>query len=319
MHRASTSSRGEAATFFVTGGTGYLGSRLVRHLLGLGCMPVVLKRSYSDTRRIADLLPAITCIDLDSRPINAVFDDHECACVVHCATDYGRTSVSPAALVESNVVFPLRLFEAAADRGVPVFVNTDTVLDRQTSPYALSKAQFRDWFTDGTTTVQRVNVAIEHFYGPGDDTTKFVTSVLLRMLGGVSRIPLTPGAQLRDFIYIDDVVSAFERILARHVPAMSHRDPAEARDSSPMTSYYCVGSGDPVTIHDLMTLMRRLASREDIVLDFGAIPYRPHETMKSLVGLGALEALGWRPRIGLREGLTRTIHEERVRMARSAS
>jgi nucleoside-diphosphate-sugar epimerase len=57
------------------------------------------------------------------------------------------------------------------------------------------------------------NVVLEHFYGPGDDTSKFVTWVIRELLTNVDHIDLTLGEQKRDFIYIDDVVSAFIAII----------------------------------------------------------------------------------------------------------
>jgi len=58
-----------------------------------------------------------------------------------------------------------------------------------------------------------VNVALEHFYGPCDDDSKFVTYIIRNILGNVENLDLTMGEQKRDFIYIDDVIDAFEKII----------------------------------------------------------------------------------------------------------
>jgi len=213
----------------MTGATGFLGSQLARRLVAAGCGVVVLKRSFSDTRRIADLLASGTVAhDIDVRPLATPFLEHPIDCVLHCATDYGRRESTSAAIIEANLLLPLQLLELAVEHRVPCFINTDTKLDKRINAYSLSKRQFREWlatFADATTAV---NVPLEHFYGPGDDRTKFVSSMIGRMLSPDRSIALTGGDQLRDFIHVDDVVEAFVRIVERCV--------LEARPPAPPTA-----------------------------------------------------------------------------------
>lgn len=299
-------------TFAITGATGYLGSHLTRRLHQRGHKVVVLKRSGSNVARIADILPELSSYDLDIQPLDAVFEEQHYTCILHCATNYGRKAVSRASIIEANLVLPLRLLEAAIQHGTPFFVNTDTVLDKRVSAYSLSKRQFRDWLATLSASICGINIALEHFYGPADDTTKFVGEMVHRLLEGDTHIALTPGEQLRDFVYIDDVVDAFVTILEHTVttPAPSVSNAASA-DS--LLSYE-IGSGHPVSIREFMTTLRRLAGREDVALEFGAIPYRDNEVMYSQAGIGPLLALGWKPRIDLEEGLRRTIASEHLRM-----
>jgi nucleoside-diphosphate-sugar epimerase len=291
----------------IKGATGFLGSQLARRLVAAGCGVVVLKRSFSDTRRIADLLASGTVThDIDVRPLATPFLEHPIDCVLHCATDYGRRESTSAAIIEANLLLPLQLLELAVEHRVPCFINTDTKLDKRINAYSLSKRQFREWlatFADATTAV---NVPLEHFYGPGDDRTKFVSSMIGRMLSPDRSIALTGGEQLRDFIHVDDVVEAFVRIVERCV--------LEARPPAPTAGgvlTFEIGSGSPVSVRDFMLLLRRLADRPDVALDFGALPYRPNETMRSAADVAMITALGWTPRVGLEDGLRRTLAAER--------
>lgn len=299
-------------TFAVTGATGYLGSHLARRLHHLGHKVVVLKRTRSNVARIADILPAVKSYDIDIHGVDAVFKEQRYTCILHCATDYGRKDVSRASIIEANLVLPLRLLEAAIQHGTPFFVNTDTVLDKRVNAYSLSKRQFRDWLATLSASICGINIAIEHFYGPGDDATKFVGQMVRCLLGDDARIALTPGAQMRDFVYIDDVVDAFAMILGHHVmgppPASPGKESAE--------SFHCyeIGSGQPVSIREFMTSLRRLAGREQVALDFGAIPYRDNEVMYSQTNLGPLLAIGWKPKVSLEEGLRRTVSSEQKRI-----
>jgi nucleoside-diphosphate-sugar epimerase len=299
-------------TFAITGATGYLGSHLTRRLHQRGDKVVVLKRSGSNIARIADILPELSSYDLDVQPLDAIFEEQQFTCILHCATNYGRKAVSRTSIIEANLVLPLRVLEAAIQHGTPFFVNTDTVLDKRVSAYSLSKRQFRDWLTTLSASICGINVAIEHFYGPADDTTKFVGEMVHRLLEGDSRIALTPGEQLRDFIYIDDVVDAFATILEHTVTTL----PASGLQETSADSLLCyeIGSGQPVSIREFMTTLRRLARREHVALEFGVIPYRDNEVMYSQARIGPLLALGWKPRVNLEEGLRRTIASEQLQL-----
>lgn len=301
-----------AQTFAITGATGYLGSHLTRRLHQCGHRVVVLKRSRSNVARIADILPDLASYDIDVQPFDAVFKDQRIACILHCATDYGRKDVSRASIIEANLVLPLRLLETAIQHGTPFFVNTDTVLDKRVSAYSLSKRQFRDWLATLSTAIHGINVALEHFYGPGDDATKFVGEMVRRLLAGEPRIALTRGEQQRDFVYIDDVVDAFALILEHHVKPLPPAGPSEPSTAS--LACYEIGSGQAVSIREFMTVLRRLAGQLHVALDFGAIPYRDNEVMYSQARIAPLLSLGWKPRVSLEDGLRRTVASEQSRI-----
>ena len=283
----------------VTGATGFLGSHLARRLLGAGWDVVAAKRRTSPLARIQDLIGRVELVDIDTVQTESLFAGGRIDAVLHCATDYGRKEVSPPKIIEANLVLPLRLLEAASSSGAKVFVNTDTILDKRVSHYSLSKRQFADWLAVYSSKLAGINVALEHFYGPGDDPTKFVSRIVADIVGGAERIALTPGEQQRDFVYIDDVADAFMLLIER----------AEAL--GPGFHRYEVGSGRNISIKEFAGLAARLAGNRSTRLDFGAVAYRDNEVMESRVDIGALQALGWRPRVSLEEGLKRMIEAER--------
>lgn len=262
---------------------------------------IALKRASSRLDRIADVASRLRLLDADggcSEPVRAAAEEADL--VVHAATNYGRAGEPASAILETNAVFPLRLLEAAARGAHGIFVNADTSLPASAGAYALAKAQFRAWGERfaGDGSVRFVNVRLEHMYGPGDDPSKFTTHVIRGCIDNVPELPLTPGAQRRDFIYIEDVVSAFERIVT------------EALKPGPARREYGVGSGVAVTLREFAETVREL-SGSSTRLAFGARPYRPNEIMHSVADIRALQDLGWRCRYGLRGGLQETIQRER--------
>lgn len=294
-------------TFLLTGATGFLGSNLLRALLRQNARVIALKRTQSDTWRVSDVAGACTWYDLDQVPVEEIVAGNAIDVIVHCATDYGRRAVQPTEVIAANLTLPLRLLQAAAGGHVRAFVNTDTVLDKRVSYYSLSKRHFADWMTFFAEQFVCVNVALEHFYGPLDDRSKFVTRIVCDVLQETAAIDLTPGLQKRDFIYIDDVVAAFERIFEF---AMQTRSGYH---------HFEVGTNVAVPIRDFVAMVKRLTGNTATELRFGALPYRENEVMESHVDTSRLRGLGWAPQTALEEGLRRTIAVERSRLAACVS
>jgi len=289
----------------MTGATGFLGSKLLARFVAEPDQYEVtlLKRTSSDTWRIAELLPGLRSFDVDRVAARDVFAAARYDTILHCATDYGRKSVSRSTVLEANLVLPLKLLELGVDHGVRTFVSTDTMLDKNVSNYTLSKRQFREWLQNLSGRVAGINMSLEHFYGPGDDATKFVSSIIRSLLQSEPSIPLTAGLQTRDFIYIDDVVEAFLCVLR----SLGHETEGYFQ--------FEVGSGRSASIQDFVTAAKTACGNVVTHLAFGALPYRPNEPMEVSVDVAKLHALGWQARFDLPEGLRRTIEFERARLA----
>lgn len=289
----------DPTVLFMTGGTGYLGSHLLHKLVERGNTVFCLKRLSSDLSRVIDIAPQVNWVDLETTDFNDFFAHHKIEYILHCATDYGRKQVDPIRTIEANLILPLKLLHAAVTHGVSVFINTDTILDKGINNYTLSKKQFIDWLETYSDSIIGINVALEHFYGPGDDPSKFVTNVIQSLLSEVESIKLTPGHQKRDFIYIDDVANAFLKLIdnATSLRKKFYR--------------FEVGMGQSIEIKNFVTLVKKLSGNQNTHLDFGAIPYRKNEVMDSNVDISRLNALGWKPEISLEEGLSKTINIEK--------
>lgn len=140
-----------------------------------------------------------------------------------------------------------------------------------------------------------------YLFGPGDDPSKFTTRVTRQCLRNVGRLPLTSGAQRRDFIAVEDVVAAYQTIL-RNLEAIGRG-----------YSEIPVGSGRAVSIRALVETIRDLTGSRTR-LDFGALPQRDGEPMESKSDNSRLAALGWYPRTDLVDGLRRLVADERRRL-----
>jgi len=293
----------------LTGGTGFLGSAVLRALQRRGVPVVLLKRSVSDTWRIADLLdgrPGVTVHDVDRTPLEAAFANQAVEAVLHMATAYGRHGELLGDLLEANVLYPVRLLQAAVKNGAKVFLNTDTFsakvdeLPDGLAGYVLTKRHFRQCgeLLARAHGIRFVNLRVEHAYGPLDRSDKFVPTLVRALLTNQAEFELTPGEQVRDFIYVDDVVAACVTLLENH----------SALPGNPAT--VDVGTGSGRSLESMVRLARELCG-SSTELRFGALPYRAGELMHSVADTSVLRGLGWRPAVSLNDGLARTIEAAR--------
>lgn len=288
-------------TVLLTGVTGFLGSHLARALLAAGYDVVALKRKSSSLRRVQSIATDIVFFDIEGLDFDDFFRDcGKIDAIIHTATCYGRNNESVSQIFAANTEFPLRLLDAGNRAGVQLFFNTDTVLDKYLNLYALSKNQLLQWgkFFSMHEKIRFRNIRLEHFYGPDDEDTKFSTYVIKSCLGNVPELKLTPGEQKRDFIYIDDVVSAYLLLLEKM-----------DRFSNPFVEFD-VGSGHALSIREFVETVHRLAVSKTH-LAFGALPYREGEVMHSEADISGLAALGWHCRYSLETGLKQVIDQER--------
>lgn len=290
----------------LTGATGYLGSHLARAFVASGYKVAAFTRSSSDLSRLANILPELALYEREHGGLSAAFQETQFDAIIHTATCYGRNDEAPVEVFAANTAWPLQLLGTAATAGVPLFINTDTSLDRFINPYSLAKKQFREWgyLFAGQERLRFVNVVLEHFYGAGDLESKFVTRIIRRCLRNEFELELTAGTQRRDFIYIDDVVAAYLLL----VKAELSRDPGFQE--------YGLGSGVAVPVRDLVIMVKSLTG-SDSKLNFGAVPLRQNEIMDSQSDISGLQSLGWQPQVSLADGLAQAIKEEKELMERT--
>lgn len=289
----------------LTGASGFLGSALALYLKERGHHVFLLLRAQSSLQRLKGREEEFDCgrYRTDDELVTFV-QENEPEVIIHTACSYGRQGESTLQIYDANIRLGLLLLESIRNMGSSTtFINTGTILASDTSTYALSKNQFGQWArllaeqSDGR--LRFVDVLLQHMYGPDDDISKFTTHVLRTCQDNEPALKLTAGEQKRDFIYINDVVSAYEKILLK-VTQLEHVVEIE------------VGTGVAPSIREFVEIVHELtASRTE--LQFGVIPYRINEPMHCQANIERICALGWSPSFDLRAGLKKTIEEEVIR------
>ncbi len=103
----------------------------------------------------------------------------------------------------------------------------------------------------------------------------------------------TDGMQERDFVYVDDVVDAFCRVIDRRVAGVQVLN---------------LGGGQPVRVRDVLIEVARSLDAESL-FKLGARPRRPGEPDRQVADIqSARDLLGWSPKIDWREGVKRIVN-----------
>jgi CDP-paratose synthetase len=288
----------------LTGPGGFLGSALVRFWAERGHDLWLLARPSSCLDRLEDVLATVKVMRASTPDeLAAVVREAMPDAIVHTACSYGRKGESALDVMDANMRLGVSLLQAVLERnsleGTPptLFLNTGTVLESGVNLYSLSKTQFSAWGAAlAASTLQRlkfIDIRLQQMYGPGDDDIKFIAHVIEACRQNVPRLALTMGEQLRDFIHIDDVVQAYDRILERQY---------EFAESDAID----VGCGDAVTMRSFVEQVKQVTGAET-VLEFGAVAYRTKEAMLCVADTKRLRSLGWHPTVPLTIGLRRLI------------
>ena len=286
----------------ITGASGFLGSALALHFLDAGHRVALLLRPTSQLSRLHGREGSFALGRCGSdQEIDEFINSIEPDVVIHTACAYGRQGESLVTINDANLRFGLVILQSVLSVKKPVtFINTGTVLEANVSPYALTKHQFAQWgrflALQYSHQLRFVNVLLQHMYGPGDDLSKFTTHVLNTCHRNEPALKLTAGEQKLDFIYIDDVVSAYSTLL-------------EKRNELTTTLDIDVGSGAAPSIREFVQTAHKLTGSKT-ELQFGALPYRPNEPFHLQADISRMNVLGWQPKFNLERGLRRTLELE---------
>jgi CDP-paratose synthetase len=286
-------------TILITGINGYLGSSLAKRY-SKDYKIIGLEYSLKDLFRLEGTQFEVYA-SKDGIPDN-LFYNHSIDGIIHTATFYGRNNESNGQITYANMYLPQLLLEKALQNNCSFFINTDTVLDRFTSNYALSKKQFKDWlqFYANLKIIKVINLQLEHFYGPGTNTSNFITSMVQKMLVNEISISLTRAEQNRDFLYIDDLLDVYGMMLEKQTQFNYFEE-------------FNVGTGINTNLKQILEFIK-VNTKSNSVLEYGAISYRQNELMDSNNDITKLKELGWSHKFKIEEGLLQVIEFEKSRL-----
>jgi nucleoside-diphosphate-sugar epimerase len=287
----------------VSGGAGFVGSAVVRHLAARGVAVGCVLREDSDSS-VVDAMAAVLRHDGTSEQLHDLVRGFAPHAIIHLASyfvaEHRTADVEP--LIRSNLLFAAQLVDAAAAAGVSQFVNTGTAWQHYDGPdynpvclYAATKQAFDDIlrYYRERFGLRVVTLQLSDTYGPGDARKKLLP-LLVECLKTGQPLKISAGEQRVDPVFISDVVDAYVRALEIVGGLMPG---AEA--------VFGVSGAEQPRLRELVALLEREA-RAKLDVRWGERPYRTREVMVPWQG-PALP--GWRPRIDLASGIRQLLGE----------
>lgn len=305
----------------VTGGSGFIGSHLVRRLLAEGAEVGVTVRygNVIKNERLKWCWDRLHVIEADLRNRGAleavrVFQPDV---VFHLAAynHVGQSFVQVEECFDVNAKGTANLFDLCAQSSRFVYISSSEVYGHQPgvpfvetmepqplSPYATTKYAGELYCRMHQRMERQARTVILrpfNAYGPYQSSKAILPELIVGCLRGLP-IECTPGEQTREFNFVDDLVEGFLR-------AASVETPVEG----PVN----LASGQEVAIRDLLHLIAKLTGTKS-ELRIGALPYRPNEIWRMRGdNTRARKLLGWEPQTSLEEGLRQTVQWFRAQMA----
>ena len=302
----------KGSKIIVSGGSGFVGQHLVRRLADLGFEIFIFTRDDTKISQDGDIQNILVSY-LDeyslSQKLRQVEPDH----IVHLSSSRDRKSFKDCSISQFNddVATDLNLIMACSRLqqlksfvyfGTADIYSDDGVLTTKSpvvpkNPYGLQKSLgisllnslARSQGFPGLCLVPSI------IYGPGQKTDMFL-SALIDCLVKNQRFAMSAGNQVRDYVYVKDVVD----VVLKHIIKPN---------SISFGRTILLGSGEAISIRELALMVEHLINgSKDSLLDIGTVGQRAAKSKGYSYDMHeSFELLDWKPKFSLHDGLLETI------------
>lgn len=283
----------------LTGATGFLGNHLLKVLINNNYHVIGVTR---ENRKGISPKKNPSCRWVRPSELSNHILKKKVFAAIHLATNYGHGKKIEEVITD-NVLFPLDVFSICVENDCSLFLTTDTFFGKlgfdypHMRPYIQSKNDLVSWlkiFYGRNPSARIFNLRLEHIYGEGDRAGKFIPDLICDLKSNKKIIHMTSGEQMRDFIHVEDVMSAYLKTLTF------------GKSKQPSFHEYEIGTGVAVSVKFLACMLRDLIGSKS-QLNFGALPQRDGEIMYSTCSRAFSDDFSWVANVNLELGLKKLL------------
>lgn len=295
----------------VTGGTGFIGSRLIKRLVKEDMKVYALIRPNSSlgTKRL-DCIKGVEYIELTSKDIihNTSLPQFDvCFNLAAYGVNYEQQDLNQ--MIEGNIKFLMDIIDFSFINNTKLLIHTGSCFEYginegeklseelKLEPQSIYGASKAAGCIMGNTYAKMKNVkmiTVRPFgiYGPGEGEHKLIPQMIKSIISE-TRLDMTLGEQTRDYLYIDDLIDAYIKL-------------ATSKNIDFYESYN-ICSSVAIKLRDLGKLLADIFNCNEKNFNYGAIPYRKNEVMYFVGDNTKIKnEINWSPKIDLIEGLRLT-------------
>ncbi|MCL4389966.1 MAG: GDP-mannose 4,6-dehydratase [Patescibacteria group bacterium] len=293
----------------VTGGAGFIGSNTVRLLCDHNFSVTVLDNLSYGHKGFVDARARFVLGDIrNPRDVSRAMKGADA--VFHFAAEsiIKYSLQQPKRFFETNVMGLINVLETMKKLGVKHIVNSSSAAvygepalvpiseeapKNPLQPYGASKlaaeaalsAYFHS-FCINSTSLRYFNA-----YGPNDEQQPVTRAVPLWIKSIINNDPIRlywGGNQLRDYVFVEDI-------------ALAHLAVVDLAGCN----QFNIGTGKGILMKDILTTISRIIGKKTKIIDGGIRPGDPNRLVANITKI--TDVVGWKPKIGLKEGLEATV------------
>jgi nucleoside-diphosphate-sugar epimerase len=301
----------------VVGGTGFIGRWVVLSAIRRGYQVYVLARNPPELSKKIDNVNYLTADIAQHKDVLMAIGSKRITHVINLggAIDHAQFRQGGRDVIDSHFNGTLNLVQSLNWNYLKCFVQIGSSDEyggssapqhedqhcKSISSYSFAKFASSNFFQMLHKTEGFPVVILRLFlvYGPGQDSNRFLPQIISSCIDN-KVFPVSMGEQLRDFCYVEDIVDGIFLAL---------------ENNKVFGKIYNLGSGIPISIQSMVKNVVDLVGSGEP--NFGAIPYRAGENMKLYGDItNAKCSLNWIPKIGIEDGLSRTINFYRKELSK---
>lgn len=298
----------------ITGGTGFVGSYFAHRFLEMGHEVHLIIRAQSDFWRIEDIKDRVSLHSIDlalAEEVNRCIVGVQPNYILHFATYgayQGRQKDIPTTIT-TNVLGTVNLVNACSRIPFDCFINSGSTSEYGLKDYPVKENELLEpdnlygvTKAAGTLYCQYlakkldlplVTMRLFSLYGPYEDGRRLIPTVLMSYIANTAPHLSTP-ASVRDFTYVEDVLSAYLLAIAKI--------------DSVKGNIFNIGAGMQHSIGDVVAAVKEITG-STLEPEYGSVKPVQSEPKQWVADITkAKDLLGWQPRFTLKTGLEESLH-----------
>ena len=290
----------------ITGATGFIGKNLCERLLDERIDFDCIVRPGSDVKLLDEKNIKHIVFDGDASKLAKDLKKNKYVGIVHLASLFvaKHNEYQIDDLLSSNIGFGTKLLEACKIANIKWFLNTGTFWQHYRSEeynpvnlYAATKQAFENiarFYTESSDLIF-LTLKLNDTFGP-NDTRKKIFNLWDEAKDSRTLFPMSPGEQIMDISYIDDVINAYILLI---------KDLNSKNADLYKNKCFSVNSEERVSLKSLFEIYKDV-TKSKLDIAWGALSYREREVM--VPWSGAEKVPNWKQSFNLRKAIKETVN-----------